>query len=83
MDMLQRMQTGRFKIDSTLSQWWEEFRMYHRKDGQVIKERDDLMSATRYAVMMLRYAIPFESAPKRPDRYASHGHNRGATWMSA
>jgi hypothetical protein len=28
----------------------------HRKDGRVRKEGDDLMSATRYAVMMLRYA---------------------------
>jgi hypothetical protein len=25
-------------------------------DGRVVKERDDLMSATRYAVMMLRSA---------------------------
>ena len=36
--------------------WFEEFRLYHRKDGRVVKERDDLMSATRYAVMMLRHA---------------------------
>ena len=28
----------------------------HRKDGKVHKEGDDLMSATRYAVMMLRHA---------------------------
>jgi hypothetical protein len=32
------------------------FRLYHRKDGRVVKERDDLMSATRYAIMMLRDA---------------------------
>lgn len=83
MDILQRMQTGRFKVDATLSQWWEEFRMYHRKDGKVVKERDDLMSATRYACMMLRYAIPREQAPKKPDRYARHGYNGGSTWMSA
>jgi hypothetical protein len=30
--------------------------MYHRKDGQIVKERDDIMSATRIAVMMKRYA---------------------------
>jgi phage terminase large subunit-like protein len=81
MDILQRMQTGRFKVDRTLSQWWEEFRMYHRKDGQVVKERDDLMSATRYAVMMLRAAIPEEMAPKRPDRYKSK-QSHGGSWMS-
>jgi hypothetical protein len=30
--------------------------LYHRKDGKVVKEADDLMSATRYAIMMLRHA---------------------------
>lgn len=83
MDILQRMQTGRFKVDATLSQWWEEFRMYHRKDGKIVKERDDLMSATRYAVMMLRYAIPAEQAPRRRDRYATSGYNGDSSWMSA
>lgn len=81
MDILQRMQTGRFKVDRTLSQWWEEFRMYHRKDGKVVKERDDIMSATRYAVMCLRFATPQEHAPKRRDKYAGHNTD-GATWMS-
>ena len=27
-----------------------QFRLYHRKDGRVVKERDDLMSATRHAL---------------------------------
>lgn len=82
MEILQRMQTGRWKVDRTLSQWWEEFRMYHRKDGEVVKERDDLMAAMRYGYMMLRYAIPQEYAPKRPDRYLSHGWS-STSWMSA
>lgn len=56
MEMLERMETGRFKVFAGLTDWFEEFRMYHRKDGKVVKERDDLMSATRYAVMMLRFA---------------------------
>ena len=51
-----RMEGGRFKVFKHLHDWWEEFRLYHRKDGKVFKERDDLMSATRYAVTMLRYA---------------------------
>jgi hypothetical protein len=54
MDMLDRMQTGRFKVFKHLNDWWEEFRLYHRKDGKVVKENDDLMAATRYALMMLR-----------------------------
>ena len=56
MDMLDRMQTGRLKVFAHLTEWFEEFRLYHRKDGKVVKEADDLMSATRYALMMLRYA---------------------------
>ena len=56
MDMLTRMQTGRFKVFKHLNDWWEEFRLYHRKDGKVFKEGDDLLAATRYACMMLRYA---------------------------
>jgi phage terminase large subunit-like protein len=55
-DMLVRMETGRFKVFKHLNDWFEEFRLYHRKDGKVHKEGDDLMSATRYAVMMLRHA---------------------------
>lgn len=58
MDMLDRMQTGRLKVFDHLNDWFEEFRLYHRKDGLVVKEHDDLMSATRYALMSLRYARP-------------------------
>ena len=56
MDMLQRMESGRFKVFKHLNDWFEEFRLYHRKDGKVVKEGDDLMAATRYALMMLRFA---------------------------
>ena len=56
MEMLDRIQTGRFKDFNHLDDWWEEFRLYHRKDGRVVKEGDDLMIATRYGDMMLRFA---------------------------
>ena len=56
MAMLDRMQTKRFKVFRHLNEWFEEFRLYHRKDGKVVKEMDDLMAATRYGVMMLRHA---------------------------
>ena len=57
MEMLDRMQTGRLKVFAGLDDWMQEFRLYHRKDGRVVKERDDLMSATRYGLMMRRKAI--------------------------
>ena len=57
MDILQYMEQGKFHVFATLSDWFEEFRMYHRKGGKVIPFKDDLMSATRYAVLSRRYAI--------------------------
>jgi len=40
-------------------------RLYHRKDGRVVKEGDDLMCASRYALMSLRHA----STKARYDRF--------------
>lgn len=56
MDMLERMESGRFKVFSTVTEWFDEYRLYHRKDGKVVKEFDDLISASRYALMMRRFA---------------------------
>lgn len=65
-EMLDRMLTGRWKVFSTCLEWLEERRLYHRKDGKIVKERDDVLSASRYALMMLRAAV---TAPKkRSDR---------------
>ena len=60
MDILDRMRSNRFKVFSTCTEWFEEFLLYHRKDGKVVKLNDDLMAATRYGCMMLRYAKPAE-----------------------
>lgn len=56
-EMLERMQTGRLKVFHHLRDWFEEFNLYHRKDGLIVKENDDLLSATRYAMMMRRLAV--------------------------
>ena len=56
MEMLQRMETGRFKVFNFLREWYEEVRMYHRKDGKIVANNDDLMSATRYATQSLKFA---------------------------
>lgn len=63
-EMLTRMETGRFKVFAHLHDWFEEFRLYHREDGRIVKVMDDLLSATRYALMDLRYAkVQTASAP--------------------
>jgi len=60
MAMLQKMEKKQFKVFNTLNDWFEEFRMYHRKDGKVVPLRDDLMSATRYAFQSQRFAVSGE-----------------------
>ncbi len=60
LEILERMRTGRFKVFGHLNDWFEEKRMLHRKDGKIVPERDDIESATRYAIMMLRCARNFE-----------------------
>ena len=49
MAMYQAMESGKFKVFDTLTDWLQEFRMYHRKEGKVVPIRDDIMSSTRYA----------------------------------
>ena len=55
MEWAEREQTGRIKVAAHLSDWFEERRFYHRKDGQIVKIKDDLMSATRIALMAKRF----------------------------
>ena len=66
MELLQRMESGRFKVFGHLNDWFEEMRIYHRQDGKIIKKHDDLMAATRYGVQSLRYSrtLSFEPRPR-------------------
>ena len=51
------MRKGKFKIFRGLVPLLEEFRQYHRDDkGRIVKVRDDLLDAMRYAYMMRRHA---------------------------
>jgi len=67
------MQTGRWKVFRHLEEWFGEFRLYHRKEGRVVKLGDDLLSASRYAMMMLRHARTHEDAWSRPIKYGPSG----------
>jgi len=52
----EREKTGRLKVAAHLTEWFEERRFYHMKDGQIVKIKDDLMSATRICLMAKRFA---------------------------
>lgn len=80
--MLTYMQTGRFKVFSHLGEWLEEFRMYHRKDGMIVKERDDLLSATRIAFMMLRIAEPIKEVEVKEKYLMGNLRKKVGSWMS-
>ncbi len=69
-ELNERILTGRFKVAKHLNDWFEEYRLYHRKDGKIVKLNDDFMDATRYAVMMLRHA----KVQAQPQRKAMPGH---------
>lgn len=78
LDMLERMQTWRWKVFSTCRIWLEEFRTYHRKDGKIVKERDDVLSASRYALMMKRFA---EVDRQETERLARPQFRPQGAWM--
>lgn len=57
-ELQQRMTTNRFKVASHLADWWEEYRMYHRKDGLIVPVKNDLLDATRGGIMGKRFGKP-------------------------
>ena len=73
--MLTMMQTGRFRVARHLRDVFEEISLYHRRDGKVVKEGDDVISAIRYGVMMRRYA-------DTPPRYRASQGEAISTWMA-
>ena len=71
-EMLTRMETGRWKVFRTCIGWIGEFRLYHRDKGLIVKVKDDRISASRYAMMMRRFAKPgFE--PDFEEQYENDG----------
>lgn len=79
MDMLERMQTARFKVFIHLLDWFEEFNLYHRKDGLIVKKGDDLISASRYAYMMRRFA---EVKGQKRSQFVAPSAPMPQGWMS-
>lgn len=74
--MLTRMENGRFKVFEELEAFFDEFRMYHRKDGKVVKEYDDILAAVRIAMMSLRFArTEMKELPK--GRHGESVHQKG------
>lgn len=72
-----RFMSGRLKFFSTCQLCGEEYRMYHRVEGKIKKEFDDLMSGLRMAVMMIRAARPRKLLLSLPDTAGMDYHPFG------
>lgn len=81
--VLQRLSSGRLKVFESCQKWFEEFRLYRRDEkGQIVKENDHLMDATRYFVMSgieRAKTKPSDPAPKKPE--FQYGPHDGGGWM--
>jgi phage terminase large subunit-like protein len=54
-----RARSGKLKVKETLAPWFDEYRSFHTDEkGEYVKVNDDMLAATRYALMMRRYAKP-------------------------
>lgn len=77
LEMQEREVNGKIKYAAHLSDLLEERRFYHRKDGQIVKVKDDILSAVRVAIMMKRFAKPVLLGSKRPQRMPGANMARG------
>ena len=50
-----RERAGKWKVARGMLCYLEERRLYHRKDGEIVRLRDDTVAAARYGFMMRRY----------------------------
>lgn len=58
LEMINRFRDGSLKVFDNCSEFFDEYRSYHRKDGKIVPLRDDTIKAAMYAIMMRRYARP-------------------------
>ena len=50
-----REQHGKWKVLRACVNYFDERRSYHRKDGEVVRIRDDVLAAASYGMMMRRH----------------------------
>lgn len=82
MEMDHYMKNGKFKVFSHLSPWFDEYRGYYRDDkGNIVKKFDDLLCATRYAMMMRRFAQPVSLGPNKEQRVRFLAPRPDVDWL--
>lgn len=84
LDLYNLMNVGRFKVFSSCNDWFSEFRMYHRKDGRIVKSNDHVMDATRYGVrsgLARAKTKPVKKEEAGPTIVSVDQGNQGTGWM--
>lgn len=72
-EVWQALSQGRLKIFRTLQAWLAEYRLYRRDEhGEIIKENDHLMDATRYFMTTMEQVIGID-----PGYLTKMGHTTG------
>lgn len=77
-EMSTRLHDGRLKVFSTVTDFFEEYRSYHMRNGKVVDRDDDFISACRYAVMSVRHFVELNHVPIT--LYGNAQHSGG--WMA-
>ena len=69
-ELRQRMRDGRFKVFRGCRLFLEEFGQYHRDDkSKIVRKMNDVLDATRYAMMMRRFSKLTDETAKPARKY--------------
>lgn len=81
----QLLSAGKLKVFKSLGNWLSEFRLYQRDEkGQIVKQDDHLMDATRYLIMSGRDRMQPVPMPPKPQRQEYRSpHDSDLSWMEA
>lgn len=85
-EMYSLMDTGKLKVFSHLSGFFEEKMNYHRdEEGRIVKLNDDILAAVRYGLMMRRFAVQKLKVgkPKAAPRQPAPRQHAPTNWMSS
>lgn len=81
-DVYDLLEAGRLKVFATCSDFFTEFRMYHRDKGKVVKVSDHLMDALRYGIRSgLARAKVKPKAVEQEQRFVYNQGYSGTGWM--
>lgn len=67
---------GKWKIHARCRSYLEERRLYHRKDNEIVRLRDDVLCAARYGWMMRRKFLTLDVCRGVPDAIVGPGGRR-------